>query len=193
MYSLAWLVIVGVIGAVLGAWLGNLIARVRSNSAVRIQELEAQLESARAENSSYRREVFDQFAATARKFKSLDESYNDLHRQLAASARQLCGEAAGPLLAAPERAEIGADSAAADAAADVEPVAAKQQAAEPSAADEQADAVADVAEDDVPILVAEVSEAQAANGGAADEDEPAEASGAADEDDQPAKRMGDAA
>jgi uncharacterized membrane-anchored protein YhcB (DUF1043 family) len=100
-YSLAWLVVVGVIGAILGGWLGHLVARVRSKAAERIQELEAELESARDKNTEYRREVFDQFAETAQKFRNLDESYQDLHRQLAESASVLCGEAAGPLLEAP--------------------------------------------------------------------------------------------
>jgi len=192
-YSLAWLVIVGVLGAVLGAWLGNLIARVRSKSAARIQELEAQLESARGEISSYRREVFDQFAATARKFKSLDESYHDLHRQLAASARQLCGEAAGPLLAAPERADAlmadrGKERAAAPPADD-EPVAAQEPAA--AAPDET---VADDADDGVPILVAEADDATSVNGGSVDTAQsPAAAQDESAADEPAPKRLGDAA
>ena len=66
-------------------------------------ELEESVAYYRPQLAGYRREVFDQFAETARKFKTLDESYSELHRQLASSASLLCGEAAGPLLAAPPR------------------------------------------------------------------------------------------
>jgi len=135
-YSLAWLVVVGVIGAVLGGWLGHLVARVRSKAGERIEDLEAELESARGEISEYRREVFDQFTETARKFRSLDESYNDLHRQLAKSASLLCGEAVGPLLEAPD------------------PVV-----NEPDETDDETEA-----DGEVPILVAEVSEPAPTNG-----------------------------
>lgn len=104
MYSLAWLVVVGVTAAVAGAAAGYLVAQVRSQARERIRDLEAELGKARDELAGYRREVFEQFAETARKFKALDESYGDLHRQLASSASLLCGEAAGPLLTAPESA-----------------------------------------------------------------------------------------
>jgi uncharacterized membrane-anchored protein YhcB (DUF1043 family) len=111
MYSLAWLVVVGVTAAVAGVAVGYLVAQVRSRSRERIRDLEAELSKAQDELAGYRREVFEQFAETARKFKTLDESYSDLHRQLASSASLLCGEAAGPLLAAPPRgAEITAQA-----------------------------------------------------------------------------------
>lgn len=200
-YSLAWLVVVGVTGAILGGWLGHLVARVRSKAAARIQELEAELESSRGEISGYRREVFDQFAETARKFKSLDESYNDLHRQLAASASLLCGEAAGPLLEAPPApsaiaqasAAAAAETAVAATAAPEAPVAEAPVAEQPAevpaeesakAAEEPADAQSD---DEVPILVAEVAgsgEARA-NGEETEPDSPAA--------EQQPRRAGDAA
>lgn len=111
MYSLAWLVVVGVTAAVAGVAMGYLVAQVRSRSRERIRDLEAELSKAQDELAGYRREVFEQFAETARKFKTLNESYSDLHRQLASSASLLCGEAAGPLLAAPPRgAEITAQA-----------------------------------------------------------------------------------
>jgi uncharacterized membrane-anchored protein YhcB (DUF1043 family) len=144
-YSLAWLVVVGVVGAVLGGMLGHLVARVRSRSAERIRELEAELESARGENSEYRHEVIDQFAATARKFKSLDESYNDLHRQLAESASILCGEAAGPLLEAP-RAQSSSVENEENEAAEETPLAVVEELEDDASGHEQ-----------VPILVSEVT------------------------------------
>ncbi|MDH3643678.1 MAG: DUF1043 family protein [Gammaproteobacteria bacterium] len=184
MYSLAWLVVVGVVGAILGGWLGHLVARVRSKAAARIQELEAELESARGESSEYRREVFDQFAETARKFRSLDESYNDLHRQLAASASLLCGESAGPLLEAPpapsaiaEAPEVPvAETPVAEQPVDV-PVEEPAKGAEESAAAQ--------ADEEVPILVAEVDGAAQVNGEETASDEPA--------DELQPRRAGDAA
>ena len=157
MYSLAWLVVVGVIGVVLGGWLGHLVARVRSKSAQRIQDLEAELEIARDENTEYRREVFDQFAETARKFRHLDESYQDLHRQLAESASVLCGEAAGPLLEAPIAQKSLAVAEAEDTADVVAP--APDPVVEPS---DQAEPNAEIKE--VPILLAEADEPEVANG-----------------------------
>lgn len=110
MYSLAWLVVVGVLAAFLGGVLGMLGTTARSKSATRVRELEAELQEARSELTDYRANVFDQFAQTARKFKTLDETYHDLHRQLAESASLLCGEAAGPLLQAPAPAQAVTDA-----------------------------------------------------------------------------------
>ncbi|MCZ6708735.1 MAG: DUF1043 family protein, partial [Gammaproteobacteria bacterium] len=129
-------------------------------------DLEAELESARDENTEYRREVFDQFAETARKFRNLDESYQDLHRQLAESASVLCGEAAGPLLEAPV-AQKSLAMAEADEAAEAEDtadvaevvVSAPDPVVEPS---DQAEPNAEIKE--VPILLAEAGEPAVANG-----------------------------
>ena len=62
------------------------------------KELAAQLEASQEELADYRREVYDQFASTAEKFKRLDESYHDLHKQLATSAVSLIGDRGVPLL-----------------------------------------------------------------------------------------------
>lgn len=164
MYSLAWLVVVGVVALVVGTWIGHIIARVRSGAAARIAELEAQLGSARDELSDYKGAVHQQFSETARKFKALDESYHDLHRQLAESAGVLCGEAAGPLLAAPgagtpqvalgdliEEPMVAATDDSPVADAEVAPVAAAEAtvAGEDASAAVAAEAVADTAADAV--------------------------------------------
>lgn len=161
-FSLAWLVVVGGMGAVLGGWLGNLVARVRSKSAERIRELEAELESAHDTLAEYRREVFDQFAETARKFKSLDESYNDLHRQLAESANLLCGEAAGPLLAAPAPQQVLAVEETDEAVAQAPDAVIEKL----DDGEEPPEIVVEPLHDteEVPILLSEATEPDAANG-----------------------------
>lgn len=63
-----------------------------------------ELEAKQGELDSYRLQVFEQFDETAQKFKTLNESYVDLHRHLAKSANLLCGDADN-LLAAPLAAE----------------------------------------------------------------------------------------
>jgi hypothetical protein len=45
--------------------------------------------------------VVSQFSETARKFQTLNDSYTDLHEQLARSSQVLCGDLTGPLLQAP--------------------------------------------------------------------------------------------
>ena len=47
------LVVVGVVGLVVGTWIGHIVARVRSGAAARIAELEAQLESALKEKDAH--------------------------------------------------------------------------------------------------------------------------------------------
>jgi len=83
-----------------GAAIGYLLGKGRNNSA-RVQELEEALASSQSELADYRSEVYGQFAETAEKFRALDKSYNDLHRQLAESSVALCGDEATPLLAGP--------------------------------------------------------------------------------------------
>ena len=95
--SIFLLVFVGLL-AVAG---GFFIARV-TGSGRKVKDLQAQLEAKQAELDDYRREVFEQFGETARKFKTLNDSYVDLHQQLAKSASLLCGDlAADSLLEAP--------------------------------------------------------------------------------------------
>lgn len=166
MYSLAWLVVVGVSAAVAGAAAGYLVAQVRSRARERIRDLEAELDKARDELAGYRREVFDQFAETARKFKALDESYSDLHRQLASSASLLCGEAAGPLLAGPAAAPADTLEPPEQTRAVSEP--------EPEQPDSIPEALAESepeADTEPPIVVAEADETGAEKGAPVIDDE----------------------
>ncbi len=101
MYGLEWLIVLGLLGLTAGGGAGFLIARRSGAGGARVRQLEADLETARQEHADYRQEVVGQFRETARKFQTLNDSYTDLHAQLARSASVLCGDASGPLLAAP--------------------------------------------------------------------------------------------
>ncbi len=102
MYDMQWLVGTGVIAGVLGILIGLGIARMGGRTR-RAQELEAELEASQEELKSYKAEVFSQFGETARKFERLNESYADLHKQLATSASVLCADMdSSALLAGPD-------------------------------------------------------------------------------------------
>ena len=73
------------LGGLLAAAGGYYVARF-TGSGRKTQELQLQLEAKQAELVDYRRVVFEQFGETAQKFKTLNDSYVDLHRQLAKSA-----------------------------------------------------------------------------------------------------------
>lgn len=98
MYGVEWLILLGVVGLVVGALVGYLLA-TRGNGGKR--QLEADLAASRAELQNYRESVVTEFSATARKFQALNDAYTDLHRQLAHSSQTLCGDITGPLLEAP--------------------------------------------------------------------------------------------
>ncbi len=98
MFSLGWLIGVGIVAGLAGAGFGVWYNQ-RSGASKRVIELEEQLSSSQQVHEEYRQEVFDQFSDTAAKFQTLNESYVDLHEQLAKSANVLCGDmAAGSLL-----------------------------------------------------------------------------------------------
>jgi len=87
------------------------------NNSDQIRGLEEALANSQTELSDYRREVLGQFAQTAEKFKALDESYHDLHRQLAQSSAALCGDEGTQLLVGPEsEAPVAIDGPVADSA-----------------------------------------------------------------------------
>ncbi len=90
-----------ILGGLLAAGGGYFIARI-TGTGRKTRDLQTQLEAKQAELDDYRREVFEQFGETARKFKTLNDSYVDLHRHLARSASLLCGDlGADTLLEAP--------------------------------------------------------------------------------------------
>ena len=98
--------VVGIVLVTLLAGVGigyYLLGAGRANKAkAAVAELESSLESAQTELADYKRDVFGEFAQTAEKFRALDKSYNDLHRQLAKSSVALCGDDGTMLLESPE-------------------------------------------------------------------------------------------
>lgn len=100
MYGAEWLIVMALLGLAAGAAGGFLLGR-QLGGGQRLRELEEQLAAARRQYEDYRHEVVTQFSETARKFQTLNDSYTDLHRQLAKSSSILCGDVSGPLLAAP--------------------------------------------------------------------------------------------
>lgn len=101
MYESEWVAGIGIAGLLVGLLLGIVVGRA-SFKGRRAKDLEDELETAQTALKDYRAEVYDQFAETARKFESLNTSYNDLHRHLASSASTLLGDGAGtPLLRGP--------------------------------------------------------------------------------------------
>ena len=90
-------VVVALIALAAGVALGYFRGKGQDQSE-RIQTLETALERARTELADYRQDVYQQFSQTAEKFRALDDSYHDLHRQLAESSQILCGDDALPLL-----------------------------------------------------------------------------------------------
>ena len=94
-----WVVGIAVVSMLVGLALGYFLPLGNAKKA-RVGELENALETAQQELADYKGEVFSQFATTAEKFRNLDQSYQELHQQLARSSVDLCGDAATPLLAA---------------------------------------------------------------------------------------------
>lgn len=102
MYSFEWMIGVALVALAGGLGLGALLGQSMASSR-KVKSLQEELEAAREAHSDYRAEVYDQFSETARKFERLNESYRDLHQQLATSAVALLGDTAGqPLLRGPD-------------------------------------------------------------------------------------------
>lgn len=116
MDPIGWIIVVGLLAAA-----GGFLTARATGAGRKANELQTQLDASRNELESkqieldkYRNEVFEQFGATAQKFKTLNDSYHDLHRQLAKSASVLCGEVeANALLEAPPSEAIAYDRQAA--------------------------------------------------------------------------------
>lgn len=98
--------VIGIVVVTLLAGVGigyYLLGAGRTNKAkAAVAELENALETAQTELADYKRDVFGEFAQTAEKFRALDKSYHDLHRQLAESSVALCGDDGTLLLESPE-------------------------------------------------------------------------------------------
>lgn len=97
-----WLVLCVLAALGVGGGGGYAIAKRQSGQAAsEAERLQGELEASQQALEDYRSEVLAQFGDTAEKFRALDASYHDLHRQLANSAQALLGEAPGPLLTGP--------------------------------------------------------------------------------------------
>ena len=103
MADVEWLIAGGLLalGLILGLGIGLFISRKTG----KVRDLQEQLKSSQSEMKEYREQVVTQFSETARKFKTLNDAYSDLHQQLAESASALCGNSVGPLLEAPTSVE----------------------------------------------------------------------------------------
>ncbi len=119
--AMEWVIGIAVACLLIGSGVSWLVLNAKGASRTRVRELEASLESAQEEMSDYKREVYGQFSETAEKFRALDKSYHELHRQLATSSVALLGDRDMPLLlnetplAEPSREEIVVDEATEDA------------------------------------------------------------------------------
>jgi uncharacterized protein len=101
-YGVTWLAGLTLIGMVVGLAGGWFLAVRSGRYNLRVETLEAELAAARRQLDEYRQQVVTEFSETARKFQTLNDAYTDLHRHLARSSSELCGDVSGPLLAAPQ-------------------------------------------------------------------------------------------
>ncbi len=94
-----WLIAIGVGLFLAGGLVGFLIRMFAFGGSRKEADLARALEDAEKQLADYRQEVLERFSDTAEKFRRLNESYTDLHQQLAESAVALCGdEVTTPLL-----------------------------------------------------------------------------------------------
>ena len=102
-----WMIVVlAGMGGLLVGGVGMWLVAVRGGGRAKLAEMTQARDDAQAALETYRAQVVDEFGETATRFRALNQSYADLHAQLAKSASLLCGEAAGPLLEAPEAATV---------------------------------------------------------------------------------------
>ncbi|MEC7662326.1 MAG: DUF1043 family protein [Pseudomonadota bacterium] len=94
-------VLIVLVAFIAGAMLSYFLLRSGIFGHARIVELEQALAASEAELADYKQRVTNEFTDTAEKFRSLNRSYEELHRQLAKSANALCGEAGAPMLLEP--------------------------------------------------------------------------------------------
>lgn len=104
------LVIAAAVPALAGGFLLGYLVRARlRRDTPREAALAAERDAALAEYAAYRRQVHGEFEATAGKFRTLNEAYQDLHRQLATSAASLLSAEQPVMIVAPETARLAGD------------------------------------------------------------------------------------
>jgi uncharacterized membrane-anchored protein YhcB (DUF1043 family) len=91
---------------VVGAGLSYFLVSTGILGHARVVELEQALAASESELADYKQQVTTEFTDTAEKFRALNRSYEDLHRQLAKSANVLCGEAGAPTLLDPPSSDL---------------------------------------------------------------------------------------
>lgn len=89
MYSLAALIITGIVALAVGIVLGGLLARSFSSTNQKNRDLNSQLEKSESQLKDYQQEVTDHFAETAKLVNNLTQSYKDVHQHLANNALKL--------------------------------------------------------------------------------------------------------
>jgi len=157
---------IALIALLAGVGVGYLVSG-RNRGRKRVAELENALQAAQGELADYKREVYGEFAQTAEKFRALDKSYNDLHRQLAQSSVALCGDAATPLLEAPAQAALDVgplEDDLIDVTDEVESVGHEPGEPENMAADAIDDSVDDESADEIIVAEAQAGDDPTASG-----------------------------
>ncbi|NCF32188.1 MAG: DUF1043 family protein [Proteobacteria bacterium] len=91
---------------VVGAGLSYFLVSTGILGHARVVELEQALAASESELADYKQQVTTEFTDTAEKFRALNRSYEDLHRQLAKSANVLCGEVGAPTLLDPPTGDV---------------------------------------------------------------------------------------
>ncbi|WKD50773.1 YhcB family protein [Microbulbifer spongiae] len=94
MHSTSVLILVGILGLILGAFLAFLTVRGRT-SGERSQELEQRLQEANDKLRDFQLQVNEHFDQTAQLVHNLTESYRDVHEYLANSALRLSNQDIG--------------------------------------------------------------------------------------------------
>jgi uncharacterized membrane-anchored protein YhcB (DUF1043 family) len=151
--ALEWVIGVGLVSLLLGFGVAWLIFGGKKSSRTRVKDLESELQRSQDELTQYRSEVYGQFSATAEKFRALDKSYHDLHRQLAASSVALIGDQAAPLLLEGQTGEVDQSQEVVVDEADDLPIVEEARPAEPAA--DIAEEVSEETAEDVPEALPE--------------------------------------
>jgi uncharacterized membrane-anchored protein YhcB (DUF1043 family) len=126
---------------VVGAGLSYFLVSTGILGHARVVELEQALAASESELADYKQQVTTEFTDTAEKFRALNRSYEDLHRQLAKSANVLCGEAGAPTLLDPPTGDVLEQNP--EDLPSASPVPAKAEEPAPAKAEELAPAKAD--------------------------------------------------
>ena len=152
------MVLIIMLAFIAGALLGYYLLRSGILGHARIVELEQALAAAETELADYKQRVTEEFTDTAEKFRALNRSYEDLHRQLAKSANALCGEAGVPTMldyaASPALQEPSTDPIDSDAADVVADQVEAPLDSKTTASTEHGEAVSEQADQEVEVLEA---------------------------------------